>query len=236
MKKAAGITTSGYLLAKELGQLLIAMNALAIPLHLSARKLPQRNPKNDGELAILIGEISPLNKVPGVNEIYVSRIELAFGFRAKTVYKSATIDGFKRALLDPVIQNIVVFAHGSSKSLTFVDGSIRSFPDFTRKFKDYVHSHIGYSKSEKITHKTGYFIKHSCGGRYSKLAENYSGIFGEPIFNRNKIVRWKRVVNTLDIFVNSFGPRDNFVDTMGETEAILYELLKKYRKQLSVKL
>ncbi|HLC49877.1 MAG TPA: hypothetical protein VJI97_00440 [Candidatus Nanoarchaeia archaeon] len=131
-----------------------SLQALEIALKHEASKLPYNSPNG---LAILIAKPETAVQRFGANfaGIYVSRMELALGIRAKKVVIGASVGDFRNAIYDENIQNLCILGHGSndgwSTNVEWIGGGQ---VDFDRLATWY---------SEAPLNKKGVLLKHTCG-------------------------------------------------------------------------
>lgn len=118
----------------------------------TAKDLPVK--ENDG-LAILISTPRNIFERFGSNfvDIYIARIELAFGFKPKpeNIIFNATTKDLDRTLKDPDVQNISILGHGDWSSWATGRGAECKAWDLFKMFK------------EIRMRKKGFLLKHTCG-------------------------------------------------------------------------
>ncbi len=143
-------------LLKGIAAVTIPYTALWTAATVYAQTLPK--PETD-KLAILIAE--PVRwfdygqYFPGIKDIYVHRVEQAFGKRAE-VYDPATKENLETVLRDAAISDMVIAGHGSwdSWQLRAVTESDKRRSDIEVKF---IRPPKGAQK------KKGLFVRHTCG-------------------------------------------------------------------------
>lgn len=167
--------------------------------------------KNEDALAIYFGDTSfkglNLNKSDFferyLKQLYVSRVELAVGTRAKKVYYEAKKNNFLEDLLDSTIQNMAFFGHGGSLSMRFLDGDLVSW-DILPYLKNVVKNEkvddsvINFLSGKTKILKRGYLFKYSCGSDFYR-------IIGDDIFDSDKIVKWDRVALPPEYLIWPYG-------------------------------
>lgn len=182
--------------------------------------------KSKDGIAILIGNTPLIGLLHGYKEAYIARVELALGYKADKIYKNATKNDFYNCLLDNSIQTIAVHAHGTFNSMTFVDGNITTIDIYKSEAAKRMKLAQGIYDNKK--EKVGYLFKHGCGGNYNLDNELYNGVWGEPIFNKKRIIQWRRIVHGFEIFLNPFGRKDDY-------SKHLVELDEEIKKKLKIK-
>ncbi|MEK6845905.1 MAG: hypothetical protein AABY26_04045, partial [Nanoarchaeota archaeon] len=234
LKLAAGGAGWAIDAASGIGITTLLLNLLEIMLSSKARQLPKRE---TNALAILIGD-APLKEVELFKRIYVARIELGLNVQAKFVYMNAVKDDLFRCLADPTVQNIVIFAHGTNDSVSFLDGKIKSdhlSSDLwsyleNRREKDWDSSEEFHQKYDK----KGILIRHSCGGDYEEDKRRWGAAadfpWGSLLFKQENIIHWKRYLNLLDILANPQGDKDHWSDKVGEVSSDVRKLILGFRR------
>ena len=195
-------------------------------LKVAALQLPMREKEG---FAIIIGDVAPFTSIPGLEylfkQAYVSRMELAVGFRAKKVFMEGNIEDFNSCLEDDSIQNIGVFGHGSRASVRLTDNDLSSpmigelwKKVIERKFKLAEYDVRGLCHAIDNYPKRGYLFKHSCGPG----SKDMGGEWGIPVFPLDHIVQWKRVTGVYDLFLNPWGKGDKWVNNVGQFRAYMH--------------
>jgi hypothetical protein len=170
-----------------------------------------------GKLAILIGDSLGSDKLVGLYDFYVLRVQIMLKMRASIENQRATKKDFYDVLNDPSIDNVVVFCHGSFNSMSFLDGKVTS-EDIKRKVK---------------VKKRGFLVKHGCGGDSGGVMF-YKGNkepWGYPVFEKDKIVHWRRIINVVDVILNPWHKRDTWdkflINYLNENGFKFLEFIKK---------
>ncbi len=234
LKLATGGTGWAIAGVEGIGITTLLFNLLEIMLSSKARLLPKRE---TNALAILIGD-APLKEVELFKRIYVARIELSLNVQAKFVYMNAVKEDLFRCLADPTVQNIVISAHGTNDSVSFLNGKIKSdhlSSDLwsyleQRGDKDWDSSEEFHQKYDK----KGILILHSCGGDYEEDKRKWGAAadfpWGSLLFKSENIIHWKRYLNLLDILANPQGDKDNWTDKVGEVNSDVRKIINRFRK------
>ncbi|MBI5002771.1 hypothetical protein HZC31_05265 [Candidatus Woesearchaeota archaeon] len=119
-----------------------------------------QDPETD-KLAILISAphqfYDPLRYFPGATELYVHRVETAFGKRAR-VFDPATKEDIINVLIDERISDIVVAGHGDWRSWTQDGAELIEYNGVPQGFSDEQKTQLRKAKK-----KTGLFVRHTCG-------------------------------------------------------------------------
>jgi hypothetical protein len=141
-----------------------AYDVLADILQVEAEKLPFRS--TDG-LAIFISAFNApkdayLRFFSRYKKLYINRVQLAFGFKAKVISFNPTKESIRKVLQDDSIQHIVIFGHGEYGTVFINSQESISNVDFIAPLND---DEEGVKDVRKLSFykKKGYFIKHSCG-------------------------------------------------------------------------
>ena len=203
-----------------------SLNLIAAYYLLLSHKLPRRN---DNALAILISKDFPLSLAGELILIgYISRIELAFRFKAKIIKKDATSEDLENCLLDQKIQNIVIAGHGTYRTWRATNSVVNDV--FFQK--DIFFSGARYFNNTWISpyKKTGYLIKHTCGGSSSGKDAGYlrekGVIFGKPLFEEDNIFCLNRLGSALEFYIYVFPEESEYLDKFVNKAE---ELFKKIR-------
>lgn len=142
---AAGVMTRGFgsLLAQE------------------AKRLPRRY---RDALAIFVAPSSLIERAIGehFSDVYINRVQLAFGFRAKHVQIGFRKDDFLRAIGDDSIQHIAILSHGDN-TVVAISGS-ESITNYDLLADGMEGDRINLEKI-RFHQKRGYLLKHTCGER-----------------------------------------------------------------------
>jgi len=128
----------------------------------------------------------------------------------------ATKKDFFDVLKDPSIDHVVVLSHGSYNHMKFLDGKVTS-------------QDVSNNYSHK---KKGFLVKHGCGGENKSLFySGYGAPWGYPIFDKHKIIHWRRVINSFDIILNPWNKKDTWdsflVNLVNENGFKLREIMRK---------
>ena len=188
--------------AKTAATLSITYSALAA----LGSNVHYQNKEADSDLVMLISkpEESHEKIVMLLNEVYITRVEQAFGKPANVIY-NAKIQDFTRIVEDQKYQNIVVAGHGSWVHWRTSESSIYEILDVTtplgpgknyfeiRDFDDMQKGIINPKQKKK-----GLFVRHTCGVDNTERQQLGTCLVESP----EQVRGWNRETWPLDWIIN----------------------------------